>query len=239
MDRQRVGQGVHRPGQLGADPVAHQLGDRIGGSHAQGKLRGAGKAGWGEWQPQACRTRSGQRLARGRGRTDDCKSPVASGQIRPERASPGSARASKEFRSGHSWRSRDKIGYIVDEGAVACRAATSVARCPPGIDAPGSGRGPMSTAGKVLTVLILLVMVGWIVMLSAVTQLNVNWHTRIAKQEADLQTAHDTDRRGQRPGPRPDRADPVRADEQGPRPPRDPGADRRHRGPAVAPRPKT
>ncbi len=47
----------------------------------------------------------------------------------------------------------------------------------------------MSTAGKVLTVLILLVMVGWIVMLSAVTQLNVNWHTRIAKQEKDLETA--------------------------------------------------
>ena len=46
----------------------------------------------------------------------------------------------------------------------------------------------MSTAGKVLTVLILLVMVGWIVMLSAVTQLNVNWHTRIAKQEADIVT---------------------------------------------------
>ena len=47
----------------------------------------------------------------------------------------------------------------------------------------------MSTAGKVLTVLILLVMMAWIVMLSAVTQLNVNWHTQIAKQEADLDSA--------------------------------------------------
>ncbi len=49
----------------------------------------------------------------------------------------------------------------------------------------------MSTAGKVLTVLNLLVMVAWLIMLSAVTQLNVNWHQRIAKQEADLQTAKD------------------------------------------------
>ena len=49
----------------------------------------------------------------------------------------------------------------------------------------------MSTAGKVLTVLNLLVMVAWLIMLSAVTQLNVNWHQRIAKQEADLQTAQD------------------------------------------------
>ncbi len=47
----------------------------------------------------------------------------------------------------------------------------------------------MSTAGKVLTVLILLVMMAWIVMLSAVTQLNVNWQTRIAKAEKDLESA--------------------------------------------------
>ena len=47
----------------------------------------------------------------------------------------------------------------------------------------------MSTAGKVLTVLVLLVMIGWIIMLSAVTQLNVNWEQRIAKQEDDLQKA--------------------------------------------------
>ena len=47
----------------------------------------------------------------------------------------------------------------------------------------------MSTAGKVLTVLILLVMMGWIVMISAVTQLNVNWETRIQKQDKDLETA--------------------------------------------------
>ena len=44
----------------------------------------------------------------------------------------------------------------------------------------------MSTAGKVLTVLILLVMMGWIVMLSAVAQLNANWSERVAKQEKDL-----------------------------------------------------
>lgn len=47
----------------------------------------------------------------------------------------------------------------------------------------------MSTAGKVLTVLNLLVMVGWLIMMSAATQLNVNWHQRIAKQQADLETA--------------------------------------------------
>ena len=41
----------------------------------------------------------------------------------------------------------------------------------------------MSTAGKVLTVLILLVMVGWIIMLSAVTQLNVNWAQKVAAQQ--------------------------------------------------------
>jgi len=44
----------------------------------------------------------------------------------------------------------------------------------------------MSTAGKVLTVLVLLVMIGWIVMLSAVTQLNTNWQERIAKQDKTL-----------------------------------------------------
>ena len=47
----------------------------------------------------------------------------------------------------------------------------------------------MSTAGKVLTVLNLLVMVAFLIFLSAVTQLNINWHQRIAKQEADLATA--------------------------------------------------
>ena len=40
----------------------------------------------------------------------------------------------------------------------------------------------MSTAGKVLTVLILMVMVAWIIMSSAVTQLNVNWQQKIATQ---------------------------------------------------------
>lgn len=49
----------------------------------------------------------------------------------------------------------------------------------------------MSTAGKVLTVLILLAMVGWIVMLSAVTQLNVNWQTKIATAETSLTQAQD------------------------------------------------
>ena len=47
----------------------------------------------------------------------------------------------------------------------------------------------MSTAGKVLTVLILLVMVGWVVMLSAVTQLNVNWLEKIAAQQKTLDQA--------------------------------------------------
>ncbi len=47
----------------------------------------------------------------------------------------------------------------------------------------------MSTAGKVLTVLILLVMVTWIVMLSAVTQLNVNWQQKIAAQDKQFEKA--------------------------------------------------
>jgi hypothetical protein len=44
----------------------------------------------------------------------------------------------------------------------------------------------MSTAGKVLTVLILLVMVGWIVMMSAVAQLNHNWAEKVDKQEKEF-----------------------------------------------------
>ena len=44
----------------------------------------------------------------------------------------------------------------------------------------------MSTAGKVLTVLILLVMIGWTVVLASITQLNMNWHEQIAKQEKTL-----------------------------------------------------
>jgi chromosome segregation ATPase len=45
----------------------------------------------------------------------------------------------------------------------------------------------MSTAGKVLTVLILLVMVVWIVMLSGVAQLNFNHAQKIAKQQVELE----------------------------------------------------
>jgi chromosome segregation ATPase len=44
----------------------------------------------------------------------------------------------------------------------------------------------MSTAGKVLTVLIMLVMVVWLVVMSAVTQLNVNWEEKIGKQQTQL-----------------------------------------------------
>jgi chromosome segregation ATPase len=44
----------------------------------------------------------------------------------------------------------------------------------------------MSTAGKVLTVLIMLVMFVWLVMMSAVTQLNVNYGQKIQKQQTDL-----------------------------------------------------
>ena len=44
----------------------------------------------------------------------------------------------------------------------------------------------MSTAGKVLTVLVLLVTLVWVVMLSAVTQLNVNWEQKIAAQQKNL-----------------------------------------------------
>jgi chromosome segregation ATPase len=44
----------------------------------------------------------------------------------------------------------------------------------------------MSTAGKVLTVLILLVMMAWLVVLSGVIQLNVNWEEKIGKQQTQL-----------------------------------------------------
>jgi chromosome segregation ATPase len=47
----------------------------------------------------------------------------------------------------------------------------------------------MSTAGKVLTVLILLVTVVWLVMMSAVTQLNVNWQQKIAAQQKSIDQA--------------------------------------------------
>ena len=47
----------------------------------------------------------------------------------------------------------------------------------------------MSTAGKVLTVLNLLAMAGWLVMMSAVTQLNVNWQTRIIQTQTSLDDA--------------------------------------------------
>ena len=44
----------------------------------------------------------------------------------------------------------------------------------------------MSTAGKVLTVLILLVMLVWVVMLSAVSQLNANHSEKILTQQKSL-----------------------------------------------------
>ena len=47
----------------------------------------------------------------------------------------------------------------------------------------------MSTAGKVLTVLILVVMIPWLIMLSAVTQLNVNYEEKIAAQQKTLDKA--------------------------------------------------
>ena len=47
----------------------------------------------------------------------------------------------------------------------------------------------MSTAGKVLTILILLVSIAWLVMMAAVTQLNVNWQTKIAAQVLDFEKA--------------------------------------------------
>jgi chromosome segregation ATPase len=46
----------------------------------------------------------------------------------------------------------------------------------------------MSTAGKVLTVLILLVMVAWIVMISAVAQLNMNYGAKVDAQAKTLET---------------------------------------------------
>ena len=45
----------------------------------------------------------------------------------------------------------------------------------------------MSTAGKVLVVLVMLAMVGWTVMLSAVTQLNKNQGEIFARTQADLE----------------------------------------------------
>ena len=47
----------------------------------------------------------------------------------------------------------------------------------------------MSTAGKVLTVLVLLVTLVWLVLMSAVTQLNVNWEAQIDKQQESLDNA--------------------------------------------------
>ena len=47
----------------------------------------------------------------------------------------------------------------------------------------------MSTAGKVLTVLNLLAMAGWLVMMSAATELNKNWSTKIAQTEKSLAEA--------------------------------------------------
>lgn len=44
----------------------------------------------------------------------------------------------------------------------------------------------MSTAGKVLTVLILLVMLVWVVMLSGVSQLNANYGQKIKREEQQL-----------------------------------------------------
>jgi chromosome segregation ATPase len=46
----------------------------------------------------------------------------------------------------------------------------------------------MSTAGKVLTVLILLVMIVWVVVLSEVTQLNANWQQKIAQQDKQFES---------------------------------------------------
>ena len=57
----------------------------------------------------------------------------------------------------------------------------------------------MSTAGKVLTVLILIVSVAWLVMLSGVAQLNANWQAKIATQVTEYERVSDeatkTDRR--------------------------------------------
>lgn len=47
----------------------------------------------------------------------------------------------------------------------------------------------MSTAGKVLSVLILLVSVGWIFLAAGVAQLNRNGNERLAKLAADLEKA--------------------------------------------------
>jgi hypothetical protein len=49
----------------------------------------------------------------------------------------------------------------------------------------------MSTAGKVLTVLILLVTVVWLVMMSAVSQLNQNWGEKVIAQQKSLDDATD------------------------------------------------
>lgn len=49
----------------------------------------------------------------------------------------------------------------------------------------------MSTAGKVLTVLILLVMIGWLVILAGVIQTNVDWEQKIGEQEKTLASLQD------------------------------------------------
>lgn len=45
----------------------------------------------------------------------------------------------------------------------------------------------MSTAGKVLVVLVTLALMAWIVLFSAVAQLNANWGQKIVKQESELE----------------------------------------------------
>ncbi len=49
----------------------------------------------------------------------------------------------------------------------------------------------MSTAGKVLTVLVMLATVGWIVLGAGVAQLNRNGNAALAKLQADLKNAED------------------------------------------------
>jgi chromosome segregation ATPase len=46
----------------------------------------------------------------------------------------------------------------------------------------------MSTAGKVLVVLVMLVMAGWVVLISAVAQLNSNYGELVAKNDKTLET---------------------------------------------------
>jgi hypothetical protein len=55
------------------------------------------------------------------------------------------------------------------------------------LGAPPGGRGPMSTAGKVLAVLVTLALFIWMGLLSTVAQRNANWGKKLQAQQQELE----------------------------------------------------